>query len=414
MKGAIEMQKERVAAIAAALTITWICGCSIHPVLTENTKANVAAAMPVGKAASATTGTSESGAAVSGGATATRQAVKPGNYAVRTIWKNTPLPNVRVEWRRQAGDTAPALVADTMRIGTANFSPPSGSYFLTADWRQDGDFARPRKPGDRFAWYGGNPLLVSSETSEVVTLILEAVPSAPVSIVKPAGTGIFGRVTLDGIPAADVGVYAYAKTGSGFKSDDFQATVRTNAKGEFSIELPPDRYYLVARLRSDNSVSIGPPHKGDLFGYDPGNPIVVAYGSYAASAIPVARLRMEKSRIESSAFPPGRFEGLIVDRDDRPVSGAYVALYQTAKMAGRPIFLSDLTGDDGLFKLSVPVPGTYFLCARSGYGTPKEGSWFGAWGGSTNHSIQIKPGEVRAEIKIVVDRLKQDIPVRNP
>jgi hypothetical protein len=238
--------------------------------------------------------------------------------------------------------------------------------------------------------------------------MLEEVPPPPSDL--PSGTGVFGRVTLGGAPAADVGVYAYSMTSSGFKGNDFQATVRTSAKGEFALELPPGRYYLLARLRADNSVDLGPLHKGDLLGYDPGNPVVVEEGHYAATAIAVSRLKMLKTLVESSTIRPGTIEGRIVDHDGHPVSGAYAALYVNSRMADRPAFMSEPTGVDGRFQLSVPVPESYFLGARSGYGgAPVAGGWFGVWGGSADHSILIKTDEVRAGVEIVVDRVRQEV-----
>ena len=379
--------------VAAALTIIWLSDVALGPALTGNAATNaLAAAQPEGAAAS--------------GGTISAPPVKPGNYVVRTVWKNAPLSTVRVEWRRRIEDAAPAFVGDTVRIGTAIFRPESGTYYLTAQWRPDNNFARPLRPGDRFAWYGRNPLTISSEISETLTLMLEEVPP-PASFPPPAGTGVFGRVTLEGAPVADAAVFAYAKTGTGLKADDFQATVRTNAKGEFVLELPPDRYFLLARLRADHGVYIGPLHKGDLLGYDPVNPIVVEKGRYAASAIPMTKLRMDKSRAESSAFLPGTIEGRIIDRDRRPVPGVYAALYQNANLVGRPDFMSNTTGADGRFTLYVPVPGSFFLGARSGYGIPDAGARFGTWGGSVDHSISIKSGEVRSGIEIVVERLLQ-------
>lgn len=404
----IYMRKIRLVTLAAALVITWFGGsylCSTQPV---NAQTNTAASMPAGKAIDAAPRTSAGGAAVSGGKSVTPTA-KPGTYVVRTVWKNAPLSNVRVKWWRQVGDASPELVGDTIRFGTAIFRPASGSYFLTAEWRADGNFARARKPGDRFAWFGGNPLLISPKISEMITMILEEVPPTPQLSSPPSGTGVSGRVTLDGTPIANVGVYAYAKTGSGFKGDDFQATVRTNAKGEFSIELPPDRYYLLARLRADNSVDLGPLHKEDLLGYDPGNPVDVTNGHYSVSVIPAARLKMVKSRTESSAFLPGTIEGRIVDCNGHPVPGVYAALYENPSMAGRSVFRSEPVGTDGRFKLIVPVPGSYFLGARNGYGSPAAGVWLGSWVGSSDHSILIKSGEILTGVEIVVNQLLQEL-----
>jgi hypothetical protein len=250
-------------------------------------------------------------------------------------------------------------------------------------------------------------MLVSSDAGGEITMILEEVPPLPLSAL-PVGTGVSGRVTLNGASAANVGVYAYAKTGSGFKGNDFQATVRTNDKGEFALELPPGQYYLLARLRADKSVDLGPLHKGDLLGYDPRNPIVVEEGHYVAVSVPLVPLKMLKSLAESSTFRPGTIEGRIIDRDGRPVSGAYAALYEKPRMVERPAFRSEPAGADGRFQISVPVPGSYFLGARSGYGgAPAVGGWFGAWNGNAEHSISIKRGDTRVGIEIVVDRQRE-------
>lgn len=400
------MRKVESVALAAALAILLLAVFSFYTPPYAIAGENTPAESPAGKSG---VGASSSSAVLTAGPTATtaRSSVKTGTYVVRTVWKNAPLSSVRVEWRHQPGDAAPVMSGTTVRFGTANFRPLSGTYYLTAEWRADGDFARPRKPGDRFAWLGGNPLLVSSETSEIVTLMLEEVQPLPSS--PPSGTGVFGRVTVNGVPVPDVGVFAYAKTGSGFKGDDYQATVRTNAQGEFALKLPPDRYYLLARLRADNSVDLGPLRKEDLLGYDPENPVVVKEGQFSASSIPASRLKMVKTRIESSVFLPATIEGRIIDRDGHPVQGAYAALYEKQNMSGRSVFRSEPVGADGKFKFSVPIPGIYFLGARSGYGSPTAGVWLGTWGGSDNHSIQIKSGEIRPAIEIVVERLLQKV-----
>ena len=396
MRGLIYMRSMWQVVFVAALTIA----CFGLSLTRQQSLANAAENSVTAKPAITAGG-------VSSGGTAVRSTVKPGIYVVRTVWKNAPVSKVRVEWRYHPEDPAPVLTGNTIRFGTAIFRPESGTYYLTAEWRQDENFARPRKPGDRFAWLGGNPVLVSSEISEVITLSLEEIPPVPPS--QPAhGTGISGLVTLAGVPVANVGVYAYAKSSSGFKGDDFQGFVRSNAKGEFILDLPPGRYYLLARLRGDNSVDLGPLHKEDMLGYDPMNPVVVEKGRYVVSAIPAMRLKMVKSRIESSAFLPGTIEGRIVDQDGRPVPGAYAALYEKPKMIGRSVFRSEPAGADGRFKLFVPIPGNYFLGARSGYGSPLAGSWSGTWGGS-NHSITVKSGESHIDLEITVNRLTQDM-----
>ncbi len=184
--------------------------------------------------------------------------------------------------------------------------------------------------------------------------------------------------------------------------------VRTNAQGEFSLPLPPGRYYLLARLRTDGKVNLGPLHRGDLLGYDPANPVTVIKGTQTSTAIPMTRLVMAKSLDESSYSHAGVIEGRIVDRNGRPVEGAYAALYMNEKMIGRPDFRSEPTGPDGSFRMYVPVPGRFYLGARSGYGgAPPVGGWSGSWSGSADHAIIIRPEEVRSAVEIVVDRVTE-------
>ena len=380
--------------IVALVAGAWLAGCSVHGVSS-------------GKPETGVTKAAETASGERAAIRAARMNALKGVYKVRTIWKDAPLPRVLVEWRRQIDDEKPALVGETIRFGTANFRPETGTYYLTAEWRKDGNFTRPRRPGDRFAWLGANPLRVSSEVGGGITLTLDEVPPPPTDV--PSGTGIYGRVTLDGAPVPDVGIFAYTKDGSGFKGNDYLATVRANAKGEFTLPVPPGRYYLLARLRSNDSVRLGPLHKGDLLGYDPGNPVVVEDGRYATTAIPLTRLRMIKL-VESPEFAPAIIEGRIVDREGHPVSGVYAALYDNLRMIGRSVYRSDPAGADGRFRLSVPVPGSYFLGARSGYGgAPAAGTWFGTWPGSVDHSIELKTGEVRSGIDVVVTRLKKQM-----
>jgi hypothetical protein len=68
--------------------------------------------------------------------------------------------------------------------------------------------------------------------------------------------------------------------------------------------------------------------------------------------------------------------------------------------------MSDLTGEDGRYRLAVPVPGTYFLGARSGYGgSPQPGGFYGRYEGNPAHVISIREGERLTGIDIVVSQV---------
>ncbi|HEY5997083.1 MAG TPA: hypothetical protein VIU29_08670, partial [Candidatus Deferrimicrobiaceae bacterium] len=78
-------------------------------------------------------------------------------------WKEASLPGVRVEWRRDISpdDREPGLVSTTDERGIALSKVPPGRWFLQAQWRADGDYARTIAPGDRFAYFGGNPVFLT-------------------------------------------------------------------------------------------------------------------------------------------------------------------------------------------------------------------------------------------------------------
>lgn len=324
---------------------------------------------------------------------------RDGAYAVRVIWKEASLSGARIEWRlRPEGEAV--LSRKALSKGIEAFDPAPGTYFVVADWRSDGDFARPLKPGDRFGYFGMNPVVVVPNAEGDVTLPLEEVPATlPVS---SGGTGVSGRVTLKGEPVSGVVVSAFPRFEVGFRDRGFLASAQSDASGDFRFDLPPGNYYLLARQRSGGGV-VGPMQKGDLFGYAPMNPVMVEVGGYSSASIPMVRL----NNIDAAAVrAKASVAGIIVDVSGKPVEGAYAALYETPELLGRPAYHSEPTGKDGVFHLPVPVPGTYFLGARTGYGgAPSPGDWYGRYEETPDHAVAIRPDERLQNLKIVVEKV---------
>lgn len=334
------------------------------------------------------------------------QTGEKGVYLVRAVWQDAPLSKARIEWRIDPSGP-PVLTGTTIRFGTAQFRPQDGSYFVSAEWRSDGDYERPRRPGDRVGYLPVNPISFSSGSIGEVSLILEelaSVPLPPATSSPPGVSGVFGRVTNGGKGLANITVFAYPKADTGFRGNDFKASVKTDKDGLFLMDLPPGKYYLLARQRSDSGVA-GPLKKGDFIGFEPGNPVIVDEGRLASSSIPATQLRMIKSSHEATASKgTAVVEGRVVDKGGKPVVGVYAALYpKDAGVTGRPIFQSESSDVEGRFVLPVPVPGTYLLGARTGHGgVPADGTPFGSYGGTPDHSISLKSGERRTGIEIVV------------
>lgn len=331
-----------------------------------------------------------------GGPAAVPGAPRTESLRVHVSHREAPVSGARVEFfRSPAGRAeAPAAVGVTGGDGIALVELPPGRFFLVARWTRDGDYSRRPGPGDRYAWFGGNPVYARGGGRDLFVGIEEILPPPDTVTAEPGMTGAAGVVFLDGVPVEGVHVSAYAKADGAFRDLGFAASSPTGADGGFVLDLPPGEYYLVARKREGGGVA-GPLRKGDLFGYFPGNPVTVPEGGVVRASIAATRLKMRNIPSYASGYPAAAtIEGRIVDRSGNPVRGAYAALYDNPDLLNRPVFLSDRTGGDGKYLLPVPVPGRYYLGARSGYGgSPSAGDVYGRYEGNAEHAVTIRDGD---------------------
>ena len=334
----------------------------------------------------------------------------PDTVAVRVTFREASLPGARVEFRRspaEAGES-PVAAGSGNRDGTAVFDLPPGRYFLVGRWRADGDYSRPIRVGDRHAYFGGNPVFLDGRGPREIFLGLEEFASPPGSVGEPAGgTGVAGRVLTAGTPVESAIVFAYHRTESAFRDLGFAASAPTSQDGSFVLELPPGSYHLLVRKRAAGGIA-GPMRKGDLFGYYPANPVVVSTGGgYARVTIPATRLKLRNAPAYSDRSRAAAFvEGRILGSDGRPRAGVYAALYDNPDLLNRPVFLSDVTGDDGRYRLPVPVPGEYYLGARSGYGgSPAPGDLYGRYEKNAQHSLTVREGDRLSGVDITVNEV---------
>lgn len=328
---------------------------------------------------------------------------------VRVFYREEPLPGARVSWSASPlPGEKPAAVAWTDARGIAVGAVPAGRLFLSAVWRRDGNEARPIAAGDRFAWFGGNPVHIAAGVAQEIFLSLEEFQQAPAPVPAPDGSsGVSGRVTAAGAPAAQTHVFAYLRPGGGFRDMGFAASSPAGPDGEFALDLPPGAYWLVARRRAGGGMA-GPLRKGDAFGYFAGNPVVVEPGWITRVILPVTVLKLRNPPVYSEGSGAAAFlEGRILGRDGSPRRGVYAALYDNPDLLNRPVFLSDVTGEDGRYVLPVPVPGTYFLGARNGYGgSPAPGDLYGRYEGNPEHAVTVRAGERLSGIDLVVDEVR--------
>ncbi|MGE5189262.1 MAG: hypothetical protein ACM3NF_04325, partial [Gemmatimonadota bacterium] len=222
--------------------------------------------------------------------------------AVRVMFRDAALPGASVAWRASMRPGEPPVVTGTTGADGTAFSPlPPGRYFLVAQWRADGDDARRIAPGDRFAYFGGNPVFVSRGPAREIVLSLEEFVAPPAVGVPPGSSGVAGVVLANGAPLAGAQVSAYLKPDGAFRDLGFAASAPAGGDGAFLLDLPPGTYYLVARRRAAGGVA-GPLRKGDAFGYYAGNPVTVPPGEFARVAIPATVLKLRNAPAYSAEY----------------------------------------------------------------------------------------------------------------
>ena len=326
---------------------------------------------------------------------------------VRVTFRESPVPGARVRLLRSiGGEEAASGVAD--REGVARIDAAPGRYFLETAWRADGEYSRPVAAGDRYAWFGGNPVFVDKAGGPRELFVgLEEFEDPPATVGEaPGGTGVAGRVVSGGAPVERAVVFAYHRTETAFRDLGFAASAPTGPDGSFVLDLPPGNYHLVVRKRASGGVA-GPMRKGDLFGYYPANPVAVRAGTFARVSIPATPLKLRNAPSYSAGYRAAAYiEGRILGPDGAPKAGVYAALYDNPDLLNRPVLLSDVTGPDGRYRLPVPVPGTWFLGARSGYGgSPAPGDFYGRYEGNAEHSVTVREGDRLSGIDISVDEV---------
>ena len=235
--------------------------------------------------------------------------------------------------------------------------------------------------------------------------VLWAGCAGPAGGVKGAGgtSGVAGTVFT---AAEGVFVYVYKPGADPHGPAEVILPAPTTADGTFSVELPPGRYTLVARKRS-NRDNAGPLSPGDQRS-DPVD-VTIPPGGMVTTTLTLG----VKDDAELRSFVPPRewttvISGFVRDPDGKPVSGARVHVYTYVQMSERPKYVSERTGPDGKYVVFLPKGGTYYLAARDRFGgPPRIGDLYGRYDeGSINPTgVVVGDGEKRQGINISVFRV---------
>lgn len=286
---------------------------------------------------------------------------------------------------------APHRTEPTAKDGLFQLDLPPGEYYLLADG------------GGLFTYYGRNPVTVPAEGLSGINLLM-VTKQGPVPKARPRiDGGVMGFVSRDGKPVAGAIVFIYPDLSSHLKGFGLGMAAPTDENGFFEVPLPAGSYYLVVRMRKDG-VMAGPMRAGDLFGYLPENPLKLGEKQVVRVHLSLIEVPEKVERFAATLFGNTSISGRIVDREGKPVAGINAMLYDDMMMLNRPAFVSQPSDDQGLFVLSFPRGGTYYLAARRTLGgTPQPGELYGRYNGTPDASLRVRTGQKLEGITVVVE-----------
>lgn len=310
----------------------------------------------------------------------------------RAAWRGELVPGIVVRAYRSIPDIAAGkAVAEAAPVGldgTYRLELPPGSYYLTA---RDG--SGPLRPGNYFCYYSGAPVQVNEGSYRNVGFNLVRVPEEAAAEKAPR-SGIRGEITFQDAPLERAYLYVYQNADKGFKGPGY--LIQPVEKGTFRLNLPPGKYWLLARKRLRGG-QFGPIETGDYFNYYHGNPVTIASGEVREVKIEtITRLSMLEDDPDA---PFVGVRGRIVDAAGQPVARLHVFAYRSAEMTGTPEFFSAPTGRDGRFDLALPAGGPFYLLARQEFGGPAgEAELYGRHPAPVRIDPRNKPEEVTIRV----------------
>jgi len=222
---------------------------------------------------------------------------------------------------------------------------------------------------------------------------------------QESGQGTVKGKALAALAEAYVSVY---REGMDLKGPPYTTSQPTGPEGDFSIALPPGKYFFVLRQRAGGD-QVGPVRTGDLHSEVVG-PITVRGGETIPRDLIALRKIGETKDLPSTTPAPTTtgISGVISDSDGKPVKDARVHAYTYPQMSERPKYVSEATGADGRFVLFFPEGGTYYLAARNRFGgPPKLGELYGRYDDGTVEpsAIHVKDNEIIEHVTITVHKI---------
>lgn len=238
----------------------------------------------------------------------------------------------------------------------------------------------------------------------LVFAVLAGCSSEQKGTTAPASGGqgrIKGQVV---VPLEGVTLFVY-KPGTDLYGPAFAITPPTGPDGAFDLELPDGDYVAVARKHKDGT-AVGPVVAGD--NRSDFIKVTVKGGTLEMTVVAPVKIGDQRRLSGDVAVTRTGLAGRIVDSDGKPVEGARVHVYDHVQMSERPKFVSEKTGPDGRYLISLPAGGTYYIAARDKFGgPPKLGDLYGRYDQGTIEpsAVVVKEGELLKDINITVTKV---------
>ncbi len=226
-------------------------------------------------------------------------------------------------------------------------------------------------------------------------------PSVPTGSAK--GNGLEGRVTVDGQVVTGGVVFAYLTYADVLAFKPFAASGATADDGSYSLDLPPGKYFVVAKKRAAG-LADGPLSVGDALSYNGSNPITVDPGGYVHVGFSLSRKVEEVAYRDGPDPATGSLEG-VIEYQGRPLEGAGLRIFLDGAdlFRGQGYSTAPPTGKSGAFRIDLLPESAFFLIVRkrakgTGAGPIAEGDYFGYF---VDNPVQVHAGKV-AKVRVEV------------
>lgn len=235
--------------------------------------------------------------------------------------------------------------------------------------------------------------------------LIAAAPGPGCRQEEQAGTAVVKGKALT--PLADAYLYAF-REGMDLRGPAFATSQASGPEGDFSLTLPPGKYFLVIRKRVEGD-AVGPIKTGDYRSEVIG-PVTVRGGEEITRDIVALEKVGETKNLSALRKMPAKtgVMGKVLDSDGNPVQGARVQAYMHPQMSERPKYVSEASGVDGTYSLFFPEGGTYYLAARNRFGgPPKIGELYGRYDDGTIEpsAVYVNDGEILEGVDIWVHKI---------